>query len=403
MSQLDTIKLLLKEAVSDCVKKHDLDTRFDTIQLSFETQLDNFKKAADELTERIKAIQSENFVTRDQVLDILKEVKSDTEHESNYPQIRDVSTEWEVVKETKAQGKVERDYVFRMDSRFAPRTRYVRAIDENESVPGAGTGIGTPINELRAGNPFASYIGTVTVGTNGTFQLIDMTQMNFVEEGTHTPGRTKQGGSSARPQVVKNYTLESVVSDAALEDVAAYRMGVEEAIMMADSNNKGAQIFSELKTSAVAVGANTIKTMKTGVATGLPTVANMLDIIADLEGMLPTAYRAGAVWHMSRTALTTLRKTSSSNGLNFDSERRINMLNGYPVVPNDHCEDGSTANDISVIFGNFRRGCGMGMRVALDVRIYEQTSPGAVTFFARSRFRPAVNDFRGLVALRSAA
>ena len=88
---------------------------------------------------------------------------------------------------------------------------------------------------------------------------------------------------------------------------------------------------------------------------------------------------------------------------NFNPTMGLMTLWGFPVHVNDHCEDGGTANDVTCLFGNFRRGLGCGERVTLEVKVYEQTLPGALTFFARTRFAPAVNDPRAIIGLRTAA
>ena len=287
----------LTELVQDAVKNQPTAGDFQKIkdEIAELKQADNSKKfeaEIHEIKELLTAVQ-EKSLDRDQVLEILETFKeTDDSKQVRKHLVEDQSTEWTLVQEKNYGDNKETEYTFLMDCRFSPASRYIKAgIDENVGVPGAGTQIGVPINELRAGNPFDGQVQMISVGMNGAFQLIDMTTMNFVEEDAVPDTRTATGGSASRTINVKNYKLHTHVSDAALEDVAAYRMAIEEAVAMADANKKGEEIFATAKASVNAAAALSFSNVKTGAAAALPNAANIVEKMADVKGALPAPYR----------------------------------------------------------------------------------------------------------------
>ena len=373
-------------------------------------------KVYDELSEEVKTLKAANLITRDQVLDLLQELKEgDKDSDKDKTSlVQDKSTDWRIYQSRDLNGKTCEDHDFELDCRFAPRSRYVpeeyhtRAVSAQAPPTGSATMVGIPINQLRAGNPYEGIVTTVNVGQAGTFQLIDMTNMSFADEGTlPSATRTNAGGATARTVTVKNKVLQAAISDVALEDVPAYRMTIEEAIVRADATAMGAEISAILE-AKVDHGTDAFPNPVTsGHASTLLTNTNTLPKLSDMISNLGPQYRAGASFMLSKEIETNTR--SSKHSANAAAEYVFNPVLGlgtvwgYPVRVDQEFDAGGTGGDLLALFGNFFYGLQLGMRATLDVRTYTETLPGAVTLFARARYGVGIADENAIVSLEQGA
>ena len=142
--------------------------------------------------------------------------------------------------------------------------------------------------------------------------------------------------------------------------------------------------------------------VNTGVAAGLPTG---IDQWADLVASLSSAYKMNAQFMMSRAALAHLRSTDQAadgSDLIIDPSTGNFRLWGYDIVTNDHMDDGSTAGDNAVYFGDFSRGSIIISRKEMEIERNDYTIPGAVYFYGAMRSRGTAWDTNALVRFNTA-
>jgi len=445
-SAVEKLQENIRKAVADCARSEDLEKivkQVDDLQGRFAEAVKGMESEEDrarlysefsEITEKIgklSEVKFDDFMDRDSVMEVVRhmiqDMKESGEDALTECQVKDRSTAWE----EKDGGRYKYSCSFDLDCRFDPVTRYtnlksvpaaeyIRGVTANVAVPGAATQRGFPINELRAGNPFAMDIFMHPVGANDSFQPIDMTTMNFAKATSVTLTGTdtrNAGGAASRQVQLEAWELKSIWSKLGMDDVPAYRMAVEDGIVMADAQAKGAEIFSVAKASVGKVNSaitgatagtkaqfdagKQFRRVLAGVASnGLPTAANILGKLEEMEAMIEPHYRVGAKYYLGPAVISLLRQGARTNSpFDFSPELGIMTVYGYPIVQTAHVEGGGTAGNVAALFGNMRRGMAFGERMMIEVSAYEETNPGAITFYACSKFAPAITDFRAMVGL----
>ena len=125
----------------------------------------------------------------------------------------------------------------------------------------------------------------------------------------------------------------------------------------------------------------------------------------DLIEATPAAYRMGAILSISRSVEGLLSQhQASSGGYAFNAALGVMTVHGYPVYVSDHLEMGGAGGQVSALFGNFRRGLILAESEMLIIGdTYEQTRPGAVTFFSEGRAKGSVRDFNAISGLITGA
>ena len=138
--------------------------------------------------------------------------------------------------------------------------------------------------------------------------------------------------------------------------------------------------------------------VETDVSGALPTVANLPNKIAELLNAIPSPYLTGCTWQMHRAVKTLWDSQWSTAGRGIDPESMRGTLFTYPFYRNDHLDDGGTAADVSLWFGDMMAGMTIGRHKFFEVRdAYEQTSPGNYTFYACLRSVTVPTDGAAMV------
>ena len=350
-------------------------------------------KSKEETERQIKEMLEKN---RDDVLEVFKKLQS--QQRSIYKTFTD---DWKYDKEAGGENIVQ--YDGSLESMYVRNGHFhTKAITVVQDVPGAVVESGRLWTPLTGGNPFRQDIFIQPV-TGGSFQVISLGEFGFQQRANSKAALAGGAGSSAIQIPVESFELLDTLSLAADDDVPAYYAAIESAIMYADTKIKGIEVFNVLKAS-VADNAGFAQ-VKTGKAAALPDDDKILGVMADLSTAIGTDYMDNAVFHVSRPLYAKLLKGSSGSGGEWiwNPATANYSLFGYPVRVNDRMEAGNGAGQVSAMFGNFFLGCTLGERVDLEIGANPYTNPGNLTFYARSRFKPVVNDTNAVAGLISKA
>ena len=282
----------------------------------------------------------------------------------------------------------------------------VRATSDAQDVDGAMIQGLDPWVSLTTGNPFREHCFLITLSA-GVANLPTITPIRFIRENTiDAAARSTSGGVLGDGQIVlDNYTAETWVSNAALNDVPMLRDIIEFECLQQWGFTEGAAVFAALKAGVTAGGGRTYQKVNTGVANALPTSENVWGKVVDIIETIKTPYRMRSRFHISRSVEALLHRASAPEGwYAFNPALGLMTIAGYPVHVNDHCEDGNAAGEVSAVFGDFMRGviCASGNPLIIAEE-YEQTRPGAMTYFSNGRTVGAARDPEALTGLFVAA
>ena len=104
-----------------------------------------------------------------------------------------------------------------------------------------------------------------------------------------------------------------------------------------------------------------------------------------MAASLGDSYHGGASWVFSRVMFSRIQE-SDNNGLNFDPTTGLTTLFGYPVRVSDALETAAAGNLVGT-FGNYGRGIALATAADMTIGRYDQTRPGAMTYFGHARFK----------------
>lgn len=137
-----------------------------------------------------------------------------------------------------------------------------------------------------------------------------------------------------------------------------------------------------------------IEEIKTGVMGQIPSI----DVFYQAIEAMPTHYLKGAVWYVSRSALTQIRRLKTTDGMPLWQpsliEGQPQYLCGYPVILSDEMpplHDGKASS--SIIFANFKEGYQIVDRQDLNLLRDPYSSKPFVEFYATKRLGGDVIDF----------
>ena len=146
-----------------------------------------------------------------------------------------------------------------------------------------------------------------------------------------------------------------------------------------------------------------LKTVKTGVAAGLPTSG---DAYLSLIYALPAAYRAGAKFIMASASQLSIRTMKDGNNnyiwqpsLSADAPQ---TLAGYPIVEVEDM-DLVAAGKLPVVFGNIKVGYMIADRIGIRTLRDPYSKKPFVGFYSTKRVGGMVRDKEAFVALKVAA
>ena len=272
-----------------------------------------------------------------------------------------------------------------------------KAYSDNTDVAGGRVDTNSPYYKLEQAN-FARRLGTIFPASGGIVKLPDVNSITWASEATQPAAPRTPGGDLAS----KNVTIETWVSEnsyslASLEDVPSMDPAITGLMTDQLGVSEADDAVAVVKAATGLAGAVT-----TGVATGLPTAANIFGKTMDMVTPLTSAYRNSSRFVMSREYFSTLQQ-SNNNGINFDPTTGLTTVGGYLVEVVDALETSDTDGNLAAIFGNFSRGLVLATAANITIGRYDQTRPGAMTYFGRARFKHAIWDVNGLVTMKIGA
>ncbi len=275
-----------------------------------------------------------------------------------------------------------------------------KAISDNTDIAGGRVEATMPYYKLEQANPIGRQLGTILMASGGVVKLPDVSGISFASEAAH-PGNTPRnaGGTLAS----KNVTIETWVSEnsaslASLQDVPGLDTAIAGLMVGQLGKSESADAVAVLKAENFAND----REITTGVATGFPTNANIVGKMSDLVTGVEASYRSTAAFVVSRGLFAVIQQ-SNNTGLNFDPRTGLTTMFGYPIMIVDALEDASVDGNLNAVFGDF--GAGMALCSAMNMTIgrYDQTRPGAMTYFGQARFKHAVWDVNALSTLKTGA
>ena len=292
------------------------------------------------------------------------------------------------------------------DPRLLPelRKQQVRFIEravsaDNTDVAG---GVRTSLmayTPMSIENSFMGYVDERTI-PGGTAKIPIVGTITLVKEANDNQSRTEVGGVLSDLDVtLPTGVNQCSASLASLNDVRGLQNSVSTAAMRSYGRFAGSEIHAAVKASAN--GANGITAIKTGVAAGLPTAANVLARLDEMISSVAAAYRGNCSLHISRKVEELMNKHSASSGdYAWDVSEGIRRFRSYPVQINDSFEDGDAANEVSALFGDLYSGIVQvnGNPLVLG-RLMMETQPGRGTFFTSARVTGIVQDGSAMAAL----
>lgn len=249
--------------------------------------------------------------------------------------------------------------------------------------------------QMQQKNPFRS-VSTVMPTSGGSVNLPSVTSITAGVENTLRAGAlTDGGGIDTIPVIPQNWVSRNIFSDQHAEDLPGLDQMVAGFMAQAIARAEAADMVSRL-------GAATLGEVNTGAASALP---DGIDEWADLMMSLDSAYRDGSQWMMSRAAYAHLRSTTqggTGSDLLFDAGLGKMSFMGYGIIINDHLDDGDTAGDNAVYFGDFKAGTIIVSRKEMSISRHEDTFPGGLYYYGNMRSRGVAWDTDALVRFNTA-
>ena len=280
-----------------------------------------------------------------------------------------------------------------------PRTKY--HLDAS-TITGAPEEAMSAYYALTAGNPMREYI-TVQQISSGTLHVPIVASIPFrAVNAIPTSGAIAQtagdGALSSVTAELANYIANSFLSVPAVQDIPQLREAIAEEMLMGWGTTQGEVCFNAVHSKA--------KKTVTGQAAKLPTTANITAKLQEMIGAIEPQYLVGASWQIGQAlhARIMAGTLGSGAGYDFDPALGVRTIEGYPVRLNGHFEAGSTADDVSGAFGNFRRGVVLVEHSIVTIADeYMQTRPGSITFHGNGRCAAVVRDANAVTRLETEA
>ena len=265
-------------------------------------------------------------------------------------------------------------------------------------VTGSMTDMQRLYYQMQQKNPYRG-LSTILPTSGGSVNLPQVTAITAAVENTITNTSAQfssAGGNITTTNVIpQNWVSRTAFSDQSVEDLPGLDSMVASFMAQQIARAEAGDMVGQLD-------AATISEVNTGVAAGNPT---SITVWADLVAELDSAYRDNAMFVMSRAAYASLRSLSQSgtgSDLVLDPATGMQTLWSYPIVINDHHDDGTTAADNSVYFGDFSMGTTIVSRKEMNLSRHEDTLPGAMYYYGNMRSRGVVWDANALVRFNTA-
>ena len=288
-----------------------------------------------------------------------------------------------IIKEGDSKMQFEKQFVDEMGEVFAKKFDVItkRVGDNTDVAGGRVTGQGPYWSMIQA-DPLRLAATTIPAGGSGVVKLPSIAGISWASEAAQpAASRTPGGTSVSKNVIIETWVSENEYSLANLEDVPSMDAAI--AGLMADELQEASadDAVAVLKAATVPSG----HSLTTGVASGLPTAANVVGRLTDMVTPLSSRYASGGAYYISRAMYATL-KQSNNNGLNYDAAAGVERLNGYPVIVVDQLE-AVAAGNLVALFGDMGRGLAHCSSQNMTIGRFDQTRPGSMTYFGRARFK----------------
>ncbi len=275
-----------------------------------------------------------------------------------------------------------------------------KAVTSNANTLNAPEGAAEVFFAMQQMNPFRG-LSRMMPTSSSSVNLPSVTGITASAEG-NVPNSINLGTGHAgalgsdNNVVPQKWTSRTAFSDVAVGDLP----GLDS---MVGSFMAQEIAVAEAQDMIVQLDGATVSEVNTGQAAALP---DGIDEWASLVAGLSSAYKMNANFIMSRAALSHLRSTAQAgtgSDLIIDPSTGNFKLWNYDIITNDHMDDGSTAGDNAVYFGDFAKGTIIISRKEMSIERNDFTIPGATYFYGAMRSRGVVWDANGLIRFNTAA
>ena len=273
-----------------------------------------------------------------------------------------------------------------------------RAVQQIDNVPGTRVTQAQPWYELQNMDVFGQVAMSIPAGSP-TFNLPRGSTGEFEDEETlvRHSAAVYEGALANQVIATKNRTHRTMFSEASFDDLPGLQQIIRQETVEKSYAFTSVKAALALSTSFKKVGNARndfdivkVKTDTDGVAANATLDGNnVLIATSKTKRAIPSKYRAGAVWVISKDLEEILETTQQGNSgpYGFNPKEGIMKLHGYPVLVSDDLNISAPAvkDDVYGYFGNFRQALLYATYKPLEIRIYTETEPGA--FVIRSTFR----------------
>lgn len=285
----------------------------------------------------------------------------------------------------------------------------IKSYNDNTDVNGGRVDSTQPYYVIEQSNVLGRQLGTVIPVSGGVVKLPDVSSISWASEATTPINTSVDGAAGSRipggTVSSKNVTIETWVSEnaysiASLEDVPAMDGAIAGLMMTQLGRAESTDAVAVVKAATLASG----HAVTTGVGSGtdrLPTAANLIGKLSDVREALGSGY-GNRGWAVSRELLGRIQESNNTT-LNFDPIRGVQTLFGDPVYVVDQLESSATNGNLVGVYGDFSKGLVMATAATASIGRYDQTRPGAMTYFGRARFKHSVWDTSAIVTLKAGA
>jgi len=250
---------------------------------------------------------------------------------------------------------------------------------------------------IQEGDPFMD-VAMMVYPTNPTFTLPSLAKPSAPVK-NRSKARTAEAVDAAGASVPADF-WEKVMSYPAIreDDVIMLRDLATQNMLQMFGTTWGADVVATLKAGATTAS----QTVKTGEATALPDATKFPATIASVLAAVKSFYRMGASWQLNEQVEALWNSQWGASG-GIDPETARGTLLGFPKRINSHLDDGSAANNISAYFGNCRMVLVEALFRDVEIRYYDQTTPGDMTLYGCLRGKSAVMNKEAFSFLNTAA
>ena len=271
----------------------------------------------------------------------------------------------------------------------------IKSVDTNQDVPGGRVDTNSPYYTLAQANILRNDM-TVMPASGGVVKLPTVGGISWASEENQPTSARNAGGTLASKNVtIETWVSENAYSIASLEDVPA----MDSVITNLMAQQLGSTEIAD--TIAVIKGSSELTGITTGDAAALPAANEIVAKTQELIDQTSSAYRVGAKLYVSQEYYGKL-SVADNNGLVYDVVSAVNRFHGFEIVIVDALE-AAEAGALVAFFGNLSKGMVLATASTMSIGRFDQTRPGAMTYFGRSRFKSAIWDESAIKTLKVGA